>query len=205
MMSFKEKRISNMQMEQKNIFNKNPMVLVFAGPNGSGKSTITEFFETIGTYTNADNIVAATGISNIEAAQQVDKKRYLSISKKEDFTFETVLSSNYKIDILKKAKDSGYFIKCIFVLTIDPVINIARVEARVANGGHNVDSETIKKRYYKSLANIKELIKLCDILHVYDNSTDKPVRIIRKHKEQFSIFPNKLWTKEKIFALLESE
>ena len=53
--------------------------------------------------------------------------------------------------------------------------------------------------------NIKELIKLCDILHVYDNSTDKPVRIIRKHKEQFSIFPNKLWTKEKIFALLESE
>lgn len=145
-----------MQMEQKNIFNKKPMVLVFAGPNGSGKSTITEFFETIGTYTNADNIVAATGISNIEAAQQVDKKRYLSISKKEDFTFETVLSSNYKIDILKKAKDSGYFIKCIFVLTIDPVINIARVEARVANGGHNVDSETIKKRYYKSLANIKE-------------------------------------------------
>ena len=205
MMSFKEKRISNMQMEQKNIFNKKPMVLVFAGPNGSGKSTITEFFETIGTYTNADNIVAATGISNIEAAQQVDKKRYLSISKKEDFTFETVLSSNYKIDILKKAKDSGYFIKCIFVLTIDPVINIARVEARVANGGHNVDSETIKKRYYKTLANIKELIKLCDILHVYDNSTDKPVRIIRKHKEQFSIFPNKLWTKEKIFALLESE
>ena len=205
MMSFKEKRISNMQMEQKNIFNKKPMVLVCAGPNGSGKSTITEFFETIGTYTNADNIVAATGISNIEAAQQVDKKRYLSISKKEDFTFETVLSSNYKIDILKKAKDSGYFIKCIFVLTIDPVINIARVEARVANGGHNVDSETIKKRYYKSLANIKELIKLCDILHVYDNSTDKPVRIIRKHKEQFSIFPNKLWTKEKIFALLESE
>ena len=40
MMSFKEKRISNMQMEQKNIFNKKPMVLVFAGPNGSGKSTI---------------------------------------------------------------------------------------------------------------------------------------------------------------------
>lgn len=122
----------------------------------------------------------------VKAAQQVDEKR------KEDFTFETVLSSNYKIDILKKAKDSDYFIKCIFILIINPMLNIARVEARFANGGHNVDSETIKKRYYKSLANIKKLIKLCDILHVYDNSTDKPVRIIQKHKELFSIFPNKL-------------
>lgn len=32
-----------------------PMVLVLAGPNGSGKSTITRFFDTVGTYTNADD------------------------------------------------------------------------------------------------------------------------------------------------------
>ncbi len=43
---------------------KKPMVLVLAGPNGSGKSTITQYFEIVGTYTNADEIVAATGMSN---------------------------------------------------------------------------------------------------------------------------------------------
>ena len=37
--------------------------------------------------------------------------------------FETVLSSKYKLDILRKAKDEGYFIKCVFVLTVDPRIN----------------------------------------------------------------------------------
>ena len=37
-----------------------PMVLVFAGPNGSGKSTVTTYFDKVGTYTNADFIVAAT-------------------------------------------------------------------------------------------------------------------------------------------------
>ena len=36
------------------MFNKKPMILVLAGPNGSGKSTITQFFEKIGTYTNAE-------------------------------------------------------------------------------------------------------------------------------------------------------
>lgn len=39
-----------------------PMVLVFAGPNGSGKSTVTTYFDKVGTYTNADDIVAATGM-----------------------------------------------------------------------------------------------------------------------------------------------
>ena len=42
--------------------NKKPMILVLAGPNGSGKSTITTFFDKVGKYTNADDIVAATGM-----------------------------------------------------------------------------------------------------------------------------------------------
>lgn len=182
--------------------NKKPMLLVLAGPNGSGKSTITQYFEKVGTYTNADDVVAATGMSNEEAAKLVDKKRYQSIQVKEDFTFETVLSSQYKLDILEKAKAEGYFIKCVFVLTVDPLINVARVETRVASGGHSVERVKIIERYYKSLNNIKKLIELCDILHVYDNTVE-PIRIIRKHKEDISIFPNELWAEEKILELIE--
>ena len=33
-----------------------PMILVLAGPNGSGKSTITQYFEKVGEYTNADDV-----------------------------------------------------------------------------------------------------------------------------------------------------
>lgn len=66
--------------------NRNPMILVLAGPNGSGKSTITTFFDKVGKYTNADDIVAATGMDNMEAAILVDKMRYESIDKKEDFS-----------------------------------------------------------------------------------------------------------------------
>ncbi len=183
------------------MLNRKPMVLVLAGPNGSGKSTITQYFEKVGEYTNADDVVAATGMSNQEAAEFVDKKRYHSIEMKQDFTFETVLSSHYKLDILREAKKEGYFIKCIFVLTVDPLVNVARVEARVAAGGHGVCKDLIIKRYYKSLANIKELMNLCDILHVYDNTVN-PVRIIRKHKEDVSVFPNELWTEDMILNLL---
>ena len=141
-------------MEKENMQNKKPMVLVLAGPNGSGKSTITTFFEKVGRYTNADDMVAATGMNNMDAALLADKLRYESIEKKEDFTFETVLSSNYKLDILRKAKEEGYFIKCVFVLTADPQINVARIESRVASGGHDVERSKVIDRYYKSIDNI---------------------------------------------------
>lgn len=186
------------------MFNKKqPMVLVLAGPNGSGKSTITRYFEKVGEYTNADDVVAATGMDNAEAARFVDDKRYTAISEKRDFTFETVLSSEYKLNILRKAKENGYFIKCVFVLTVDARINVARVEARVAQGGHSVAKEKIISRYKKSLSNIKELINLCDILHVYDNTMEEPVRIIRKHKDDISIFANDLWSEESILSLMQ--
>ena len=90
----------------------------------------------------------------------------------------------------------------IFVLTVDPQINVARVEARVANGGHYVERDKIVSRYYNSIKNIKKLMDVCDILHVYDN-TIEPVRIIRKHKDDISIFPNELWTVEAIIGLIE--
>lgn len=178
-----------------------PMLLCFAGPNGSGKSTITKFFDIAGEYTNADDVVSSTGMGNEEAAKFVDKKRYDSIEAKSDLTFETVLSSKYKMDILRKSKTEGYFIKCVFVLTADPELNVARVESRVMQGGHDVDREKVKTRFYKSLANIKELMSLCDILHVYDN-TDTPYRIIRKHKDSITIFPNEYWDEEDIIALI---
>lgn len=180
---------------------KKPMVLVFAGPNGSGKSTITGFFEIVGDYTNADEIVKTMNISNQEAAEYVDRMRYKAIERDEDFTFETVLSSQYKIELLKKAKENGYFIKCIFVLTVNPYTNVARVKARAASGGHDVEEKTVISRYHKSLKNVRVLMELCDILHIYDN-TQEPMRIVRKHKDDISVFPNQFWSEEQLLTLI---
>ena len=98
-------------------------------------------------------------------------------------------------------KKEGYFIKCVFVLTIDPQINIARIKSRVAAGGHDVEKSKVIDRYYKSINNIKKLLDICDIMHVYDN-TDIPQRIIRKHKDDLSIYPNEYWSEQDILNLL---
>ena len=87
-------------------------------------------------------------------------------------------------------------------MTASPWLNVARVKARVESGGHNVEKEKIIERYYKALDNISILMDICDILHVYDN-TISPNRIIRKHKEEISIFPNEFWSDEQLLELIE--
>ena len=60
--------------------------------------------------------------------------------------------------------------------------------------------DKVVERYYKSINNIKELLEICDIMHVYDN-TERPQRIIRKHKEDLSIYPNEYWIEQDILEL----
>ena len=110
--------------------NLKPEVIVFAGPNGSGKSTITKMAKTVGVYINADDIKRSSLCSDLEAAQKAEELREQAINEKRDFTFETVLSTDRNLNLLRRAKENGYFIRCIYVLTASPDINVARVKIR---------------------------------------------------------------------------
>ncbi len=170
-----------------------PEIIVFAGPNGSGKTTITHMAKTIGVYINADDIKKSSLCSDLEAAVKAEKLRESMIEKNEDFTFETVLSTDRNLKLLKKAKNKGYFIRCIYVLTSNYNINISRVNIRKAMGGHTVPKDKIMSRYKKALDLIPELIDVCDILHIYDN-TNVPFRIFKKRKNVYYHWQNKYWS-----------
>ena len=63
-----------------------------------------------------------------------DEIRNDLINKKASFTFETILSTDRNLKLLKKAKEHGYFIRCIYVLTANPQINVSRVFVRAQSG-----------------------------------------------------------------------
>ena len=118
-----------------------PRILVFAGPNGSGKSTITKKIPICGIYVNADEIKRITRCTDLEAAQEAEQIRLSLLSAHKDFTFETVLSTDRNLALLRQAKEMGYEIQAVFVLTNDPHINVERVRSRVKAGGHDVPEE----------------------------------------------------------------
>ncbi len=178
-----------------------PEIVVFAGPNGSGKSTFTELLKPPVDYINADEIKKNLRCTDLEAAQLAEKQREEHVSRMEDFCFETVLSTDRNLKLLKKARQKGYFIRCYYILTTDPMINVLRVKSRVEAGGHDVPKEKIISRYDRALALVKELIKVCDICHIYDNSSNKPFRIFKKRKEELFYDECDDWYFEDIEAL----
>ncbi len=180
---------------------KKPTVLVFAGPNGSGKSTFTNLVKPIGIYINADNIVTTTHCDNLTAAKQAEKLRNECVAKKVDFTFETVLSTPRNLELLQRAKEQGYFIKMFFVLTDSPLVNVARVKTRVSRGGHDVPKDKIISRYDRSLALLPELLKVCDVCNVYDNTAKIPKRIFSKKKDTYRLWETDFFSKERILDL----
>ena len=177
-----------------------PEVIVYAGPNGSGKTTITKMARTLGEYINADDIKRTTLCSDLEAAVKAEELRENMIEQKKDFTFETVLSTERNLLLLHKAKEQGYFVRCIYVLTSNADINVARVSAREALGGHGVPEEKIRQRYERALKLIPQIVEVCDILHLYDN-TEAPYRIFKKRKDVYYRWENDFWDNEEIEKL----
>ena len=89
-----------------------------------------------------------------------------------DFIFETVLSSDGKVEFLKRAREEGYFIRMFFICTESPTINAARIANRVMEGGHDVPIQKIISRYEKAIINAIKVAGFADRAYFYDNSID---------------------------------
>ena len=108
------------------------------------------------------------------------------------------------MELLKLARENDYFIRCYYVLTTSAQVNIARVLNRVNHGGHDVPKEKIRERYDRALALIPELISVCDICNIFDNTEDL-FRIFSKKLGTYRLWENDFWSKEKIIALTRQE
>ena len=126
-----------------------PELIIIAGPNGSGKTSITQKFlhhewAEGTTYINPDEVAKDRfGDWNsreaiINAADYCSKWREECLKDRKSFVFETVMSSEDKIDFIIRAKQAGFFIRLFFISTSHPSINAARIASRVMKGGHDV-------------------------------------------------------------------
>ena len=75
------------------------------------------------------------------------------------------------------------------------------MKVRHKTGGHDVPTDKIISRYYKSLDLLPKLVDVSDIIHVYDN-TENPIRIFKKKKGEISLFENDIWSMDDIKKLV---
>ena len=86
------------------------------------------------------------------------------------FTFETVMSSPDKVQLLRDARRRSFRTYLYFIATEDPGINVERVKNRVVDGGHDVPEGKIRERYHRSLGLLGDAIQATNRAFLFDTS-----------------------------------
>lgn len=160
-----------------------PCIYVVAGTNGAGKSTVigAAIVESGAEYFNPDDI--ARGLraandslsqqeANIEAWNQGRERLEQAIDSRLTYAFETTLGGKTMTSLLQRALAAGIDVKMWYVALATADVHIARVQARVSKGGHDIPSEKIRERYNHSRENLVALLPRLTELRVMDNSAD---------------------------------
>ena len=100
---------------------------------------------------------------------------YGKIQHGKSFAFETTLSGRTYQKLIQDCRRQGYHVLLVFLSLPSADMAIARVAARVAQGGHNVPETDIRRRFEAGLRNFRESYKsIVDALILYDNSGNIP-------------------------------
>jgi predicted ABC-type ATPase len=164
-------------------------IVIIAGPNGAGKTTFAQEFlpKEAGcpVFVNADLISAGLSPFSpagaaLRAARVMLEEIKSHVRRGDDFAFETTLSGLTYARMIPKWRRAGYNIELIYLSMANPEMAIARVAARVRQGGHAVPDDVIRRRFASGRRNFDEIYKaLVDVWILYDNSEVRP-RLIEK-------------------------
>ncbi len=157
---------------------------IIAGPNGAGKTTFAEKFLPVEAeclnFLNADLIAKGIAPFNpervaLEAGKLFLRRMSTIVSNRESFAIETTLSGLNYIESIKRWKKIGYEVILYFLSLPNEEIAVKRVQLRVAQGGHNVPIDVIKRRYHRGWQNFQNHYKeLVDAWVIFDNSGTVP-------------------------------
>ena len=159
-------------------------IIIIAGPNGAGKTTFAREYllkeANCPDFINVDLIAA--GLSPFDPDRAAIRAGRLMLSeiqrrvkKNDSFAFETTLSGHVYARLIPRWRKAGYRVRLIFLSLPNADIAIGRVKMRVAQGGHNVASAVVRRRFESGLRNFQDTYKnLVDKWEWYDNSGNAP-------------------------------
>lgn len=185
-----------------------PSLYIIGGPNGAGKTTLArtllpEYLKVVN-FVNADSIAGGLSAYDpesvaLDAGRIMLRRIHELADANEDFAFETTLASKYFIQFVQDVKRRGYSVTLIYVWLKSVNLALRRIRHRVAQGGHDVHKDVVRRRYDRGMVNLRSsFIPLADIWYVFDNSASEPLLVAERqvdHDPVIHLIPvwKKLW------------
>lgn len=169
-------------MAEKNLY-------IISGCNGAGKTTasysVLPKLLDCKQFVNADEI--AKGLSPfcpesvaIQAGKLMLQRIEELLSANETFSIETTLATKSYAGLVKRAQAKGYKVTMLYFWLNSPELAVLRVARRVSEGGHNIPTDVIYRRYENGIKNLLNIfIPLVDSWLIVDNGVE-PREIIAK-------------------------
>ena len=190
-----------------------PRLFILSGCNGAGKTTAsyTLLPEILDCHEFVNSDEFAKSLSPFEpSSASVSASRYMImriqylLDQNADFSIETTLATRSLVSIIQKAKARGYKITLIYLWLRSPELAIQRVRDRVANGGHNIPEDVLRRRYKVGINYLFDTyMQLCDNWIIGDN-THPPFTVVAEGNRERTLIKDDV-TFKKIRSLLEQD
>ncbi len=171
-------------MDEKNLY-------IISGCNGAGKTTasftiLPEILD-CREFVNADEI--AKGLSPFQPEKVAFEAGRIMLNRidelfknQENFAFETTLATKIYKQKIKVAKENNYNTTLLFFWLRNSDLAKERVKTRVKEGGHNIPTDIIERRYVNGIKNLFDIyLEIVDQILIFDNSEGKPILIAEKN------------------------
>lgn len=168
---------------------KNKNTYIIAGPNGSGKTTFAKKF--LPDYVKCPNFVNADLIAQglapfspssaaIKAGRIVLQQIHDFAKSEVDFAFETTLSGKTYLNLFKVLRKKGYRLHLFFLWIPNSELALARIKDRVAEGGHDIVAQDVRRRFGRSIGNFFNLYQpMFDSWMLFNNAGAVPALIAK--------------------------
>jgi predicted ABC-type ATPase len=160
-------------------------IILIAGPNGAGKTTFARSFlpaeAQLPRFINADLIAAglapfAPETAALKAGRLMLEEIAQCARRGDSFAFESTLSGLGYLRHIAGWRAQGYRVSLFFLTLPNVETAIARVAARVRQGGHDIPEPIIRRRFVMGWNNFQKRYKQAvDDWALYDNAGAEPV------------------------------
>ena len=165
-------------------------IIIIAGPNGAGKTTFALRYLRAQArelpFVNADLIAAGLAPLGGRNADVAAGRLMLTeidglAAEGRSFAFETTLAGRGYVRRIAQWRRISYRVTLLFLSLPSPELAVERVRQRVAQGGHSIPDDVIRRRFDAGLKNLRNVYSGgVDSWVLFDNSGPVPVVIDRR-------------------------
>lgn len=164
-------------------------VIIIAGPNGAGKTTFAREFlpneADCPVFVNADLIAAGLSpfdppTAAVRAGRVMLEEIDRNFAARLSFAFETTLSGHSYLRRIREWRAAGYEVKLYFLSLRNADAAVARVAARVRQGGHDVAEDVVRRRFEVGMRNFLNTYRTLVSNWQWLDNSDTPPRLIEE-------------------------